>query len=102
MSANWYDDRREVARLYRWLDARYDPAVHGIEAQVKFIEHPELFADEYAAMCGEQVASPSESMTDEQREAQRRSFAYGNTRLDNDDITREMIDRAAIELEKRK
>ena len=34
-------------------------------------------------------------MTDEQREEQRRSFAYGNTSLENDDITREMIDRQA-------
>lgn len=31
-------------------------------------------------------------MADEQREEQRRSFAYGNTFLEDDDITREMID----------
>jgi hypothetical protein len=37
-------------------------------------------------------------MTPEQREAQRRSFAYGNTHFENQDITRETIDRAAEEL----
>jgi hypothetical protein len=34
----------------------------------------------------------------EQREEQRRSFAYGNTAFENDLITREMIDRQAEEL----
>ena len=33
--------------------------------------------------------------TPEQREAQRRSFAYGNSKIENDRITREMVDRAA-------
>jgi hypothetical protein len=31
----------------------------------------------------------------EQREEQRRSFAYGNTAFENDLITREMVDRQA-------
>jgi len=31
----------------------------------------------------------------EQQEEQRRSFAYGNTKIENDRITREMIDEAA-------
>ncbi|MHB1673866.1 MAG: hypothetical protein ACYCSP_06405 [Acidobacteriaceae bacterium] len=30
--------------------------------------------------------------TAEEREVQRRSFAYGNTKIENDRITREMID----------
>ena len=30
-----------------------------------------------------------------QKEAQRRSFAFGNARIENDRITRDMIDRAA-------
>lgn len=37
-------------------------------------------------------------MTAEQRETQRRSFAYGNTHFENTDITRETVDRAAEEL----
>jgi hypothetical protein len=41
------------------------------------------------------AAAKSEVMTPEQKEAQRRSFAYGNTRFENDRITREHIDRAA-------
>ena len=34
-------------------------------------------------------------MTDAEREAQRRSFAYGNVHLHNPVITREMVDAAA-------
>jgi hypothetical protein len=33
--------------------------------------------------------------TPQEREEQRRSFAYGNTKIENPLITREMIDRAA-------
>jgi hypothetical protein len=33
--------------------------------------------------------------TREQREEQRRSFVYGNTHLENELITREMVDREA-------
>ena len=36
--------------------------------------------------------------TPAQREEQRRSFAYGNTALENDRITREMVDRQAEKL----
>ena len=35
-------------------------------------------------------------VTPAQKEAQRRSFAFGNTAIENDDITRELIDRAAV------
>ncbi len=38
--------------------------------------------------------------TPEQREAQRRSFAYGNTAFENSLITREMIDEQAEKLAK--
>lgn len=34
-------------------------------------------------------------LTAEQKEQQRRSFAYGNTKIENSRITREMVDRAA-------
>ena len=34
-------------------------------------------------------------MSSRDREEQRRSFAYGNTKIENDLITREMIDEAA-------
>ena len=39
--------------------------------------------------------SKSVSMTEAQKEEQRRSFAYGNAGLENDLITREMIDQQA-------
>jgi hypothetical protein len=34
----------------------------------------------------------------DEREAQRRSFAYGNTKIENQRITRQMIDEQAEEL----
>jgi hypothetical protein len=37
-------------------------------------------------------------MTPEEKEQQRRSFAYGNTAIENPRITREMVDRAADEI----
>lgn len=37
-------------------------------------------------------------MTPEQREEQRRSFAYGNSKIENDRITRETVDREAESL----
>jgi hypothetical protein len=40
--------------------------------------------------------------TAEQREEQRRSFAYGNTAFENKLITREMVDREAEKLAKEK
>lgn len=40
-------------------------------------------------------------MTPAQQEEQRRSFAYGNTKIENDLITRDMIDEAAERLAKK-
>lgn len=37
-------------------------------------------------------------LTEEEKEEQRRSFAFGNTSIENPRITREMIDRAADEI----
>lgn len=34
-------------------------------------------------------------MTAEDKEAQRRSFAYGNAHIENERVTREMVDKAA-------
>lgn len=45
------------------------------------------------------AASNRERFTEEQREKQRRSFAYGNTHFENSRITRETVDRAAEALE---
>ena len=39
-------------------------------------------------------------MTPAEQEEQRRSFAYGNTKIENDLITRKMIDEAAERLAK--
>lgn len=36
-------------------------------------------------------------MSDDEKEAQRRSFAYGNAHIENERVTKEMIDRAASE-----
>jgi hypothetical protein len=37
-------------------------------------------------------------MTEQDREAQRRSFVYGNTKIENDLITRQTVDEAARQL----
>jgi hypothetical protein len=39
-------------------------------------------------------------LSPEQKEEQRRSFAYGNTNIENPRITRETVDQAAEELKK--
>lgn len=36
-------------------------------------------------------------MSDEEKEAQRRSFAYGNAHIENERVTKEMVDKAASE-----
>jgi hypothetical protein len=36
--------------------------------------------------------------SDKEREAQRRSFAYGNTHIENERVTREMVDELADSL----
>jgi hypothetical protein len=43
-------------------------------------------------------ASKRAEMPAAEREAQRRSFAYGNTHFENELITREMVDKAASSL----
>ncbi len=43
-------------------------------------------------------SSKSVEMTNEQKEEQRRSFAYGNAGLENELITREMINQQAEKL----
>lgn len=45
-------------------------------------------------------AAKTANPTPEQREQQRRSFVYGNTRFENELITREMVDREAEKLAK--
>ena len=37
-------------------------------------------------------------MGDEERERQRRSFAYGNAKIENDHVTRELVDQEAERL----
>ena len=40
--------------------------------------------------------------TQQEKEEQRRSFAYGNTKIENDLITREMVNQVAEELKRSK
>jgi hypothetical protein len=42
----------------------------------------------------------SVKVSPEQKEEQRRSFAYGNTNIENPRITRETVDQAAEQLKK--
>jgi hypothetical protein len=47
-------------------------------------------------------ASRGRTMTDDEKEAQRRSFAYGNAHIENARVTREMVDKAAEKIGKAK
>jgi hypothetical protein len=40
-------------------------------------------------------ASRNKQMSAEEQEAQRRSFAYGNAHIENERVTRQMVDEAA-------
>lgn len=40
-------------------------------------------------------------MTPQEKERQRRSFAYGNAKIENEHVTREMVDSAAEKIAKR-
>lgn len=47
-------------------------------------------------------AAKTTKLSPEQREEQRRSFAFGNTNIENSRITRETIDKEAEKLESEK
>jgi hypothetical protein len=44
------------------------------------------------------AAAKKAGLTSDDKEAQRRSFAYGNTKIENDRITRELVDQEADRL----
>jgi hypothetical protein len=44
------------------------------------------------------TANLAREMTPEQKEAQRRSFVYGTTKIENEAVTRDTVDRVATEL----
>ena len=46
-------------------------------------------------------SAASIKMTEEELEAQRRSFVYGNTKIENDRITRQSVNEAADRLSNR-
>jgi hypothetical protein len=48
------------------------------------------------------AAAKLHNQTSAEKEEQRRSFAYGNTKIENPRITRELIDREADSLKTRK
>ena len=45
-------------------------------------------------------ASRGKPMSEAEKEAQRRSFAYGNAHIENDRVTRQMVDEAADKIGK--
>ncbi len=44
------------------------------------------------------TAAKKADLTSDDKEAQRRSFAYGNTKIENDRITRDLVDQEADRL----
>jgi Fic family protein len=47
------------------------------------------------------AAAKKVNMTDNEKEQQRLSFAYGSAKIENEDITKDMIKHAAEKLQKR-
>ena len=47
----------------------------------------------------ERARERAKSMTESEREAQRRSFVFGNVKIENDAVTRIMVDEVAEELD---
>jgi hypothetical protein len=45
-------------------------------------------------------AARGKTMSNDEKEAQRRSFAYGNAHIENDRVTRQMVDEAADKIGK--
>lgn len=45
-------------------------------------------------------AARGKTMSSDEKEAQRRSFAYGNAHIENDRVTRQMVDEAADKIGK--
>ena len=69
------------------------------EPAVKPAEFPDLSAAAQPAPGAPNLELVKDiQMTPTQQEEQRRSFAYGNTKIANDLITRQMIDEAAERL----
>jgi hypothetical protein len=48
------------------------------------------------------AAAKKHALTPAEKEEQRRSFAYGNTKIENARITREMVDQEAERLQEEK
>lgn len=46
------------------------------------------------------VAAKGKEMSAAEQEAQRRSFAYGNAHIENERVTRDMVDKAAEKIGK--
>ena len=46
-------------------------------------------------------AARNREMSPAEREAQRRSFAFGNAKIENDRVTRQMVEEAAEKLSRR-
>lgn len=47
-------------------------------------------------------ATKTQQMSERQKEAQRRSFAYGNAHIENERVTKEMVDEAAEKIRRSK
>lgn len=83
-------------RMQRWALKQYPGLWEAITHEI-FEAQPQRLA----ALKGEMALDESlekartVEMTPEQQEAQRRSFAFGNTSIENPNVTREMVDEAA-------
>ena len=60
-----------------------------------FVKRRQVMTDELKEMLDAAKRAP---MSSEDREAQRRSFAYGNAHIENDRVTWEMVNEAATRI----
>jgi len=86
------------------IQQRLNVAQYGTVSNLRYIRPYSRLTEGKSTMAGalkELIeATKAVKPTPEQREEQRRSFAFGNTAFENSRITREMVDRQADELAK--
>lgn len=85
---------------FRWLRPRFCYASH---KELELTERLRQAAQEGGAPMDDLEklieAARGVTMTPDERERQRQSFAFGNAHIENEFVTRETISRAAAELE---
>jgi len=92
MSMRWWEDLCDYMRMVRYGHPETEEAFSGICDERRVRKIAEMLAQERELSRRKGVEY---CFSNEDRERQRRSFAYGNVHLSNDSVTREDIDAVA-------